>query len=163
MQRRCRTKEYNIYKGQKKYPWSGTYTRSGKRKVRGDQLANFKQGEKVTMVELQDGLMTVPLQILLSLIRQMTLDCMTWQEMAAEWVTMFIIQLLMMKLVIPNYFRGNILPRINWEDGKAELVTPETQVFDTLANGRVMARKFTKVNWLKFTVDEKRNVLETKF
>jgi hypothetical protein len=27
-------REYNIYKGQKKYPWSGSYTRSGKRKVR---------------------------------------------------------------------------------------------------------------------------------
>jgi formylglycine-generating enzyme required for sulfatase activity len=23
-------REYNIYKGQKKYPWSGSYTRSGK-------------------------------------------------------------------------------------------------------------------------------------
>ena len=38
-------REYNSYKGQKKYPWSGTYTRSGKRQVRGDQLANFKQGK----------------------------------------------------------------------------------------------------------------------
>ncbi|CAF1689526.1 unnamed protein product, partial [Adineta ricciae] len=38
-------REYNIYKGQKKYPWSGSYTRSGKRQVRGDQLANFKQGK----------------------------------------------------------------------------------------------------------------------
>ena len=38
-------REYNIYKGQKKYPWSGSYTRSGKRKIKGDQLANFKQGK----------------------------------------------------------------------------------------------------------------------
>ena len=37
-------REYNIYKGQKKYPWSGSYTRSGKRQSKGDQLANFKQG-----------------------------------------------------------------------------------------------------------------------
>jgi formylglycine-generating enzyme required for sulfatase activity len=27
-------REYNIYKGQKKYPWSGSYTRSGKDKVK---------------------------------------------------------------------------------------------------------------------------------
>ena len=27
-------REYNTYKGQKKYPWSGAYTRSGKRKYR---------------------------------------------------------------------------------------------------------------------------------
>jgi len=37
-------REYNIYKGQKKYPWSGSYTRSGKRSNKGFQLANFKQG-----------------------------------------------------------------------------------------------------------------------
>ena len=38
-------REYNIYKGQKKYPWNGQYTRSSKRQYRGDQLANFKQGK----------------------------------------------------------------------------------------------------------------------
>ena len=38
-------REYNVYKGQKKYPWSGSYTRSGKRQTKGDQLANFKQGK----------------------------------------------------------------------------------------------------------------------
>ena len=37
-------REFNIYKGQKKYPWNGQYTRSGSRQQRGDQLANFKQG-----------------------------------------------------------------------------------------------------------------------
>jgi hypothetical protein len=38
---RCRTKRISIRA--KKYPWSG-YTRSGKRQTKGDQLANFKQG-----------------------------------------------------------------------------------------------------------------------
>ena len=38
-------RSYNLYRGRKKYPWDGQYTRSGKRKTRGDQLANFKQGE----------------------------------------------------------------------------------------------------------------------
>ena len=37
-------RSYNVYRG-KKYPWDGQYTRSGKRKIRGDQLANFKQGK----------------------------------------------------------------------------------------------------------------------
>jgi hypothetical protein len=27
--------ERHIYKGQKKYPWSGSYTRSGKDKIKG--------------------------------------------------------------------------------------------------------------------------------
>jgi formylglycine-generating enzyme required for sulfatase activity len=29
MQLQLMVREYNIYKGQKKYPWSGSYTRSG--------------------------------------------------------------------------------------------------------------------------------------
>jgi len=38
-------REYNTYRGKKKYPWSGASTRSEKRKNEGDQLANFKQGK----------------------------------------------------------------------------------------------------------------------
>ena len=35
----------NLYRGKKKFPWEGEYTRSGKRKNEGDQLANFKLGK----------------------------------------------------------------------------------------------------------------------
>lgn len=38
-------RSYNVYRCRKKYPWDGQYTRSGKRRSRGDQLANFKQGD----------------------------------------------------------------------------------------------------------------------
>lgn len=38
-------REYNSYRGKKKYPWSGASTRSVNRKNEGDQLANFKQGK----------------------------------------------------------------------------------------------------------------------
>jgi gliding motility-associated lipoprotein GldJ len=34
--------EMNLYRGKKKFPWSGEYTRSGKKRNQGDQLANFK-------------------------------------------------------------------------------------------------------------------------
>lgn len=37
-------RDYNSYKGRKKYPWDGRYTRSEDRKTLGDQKANFKQG-----------------------------------------------------------------------------------------------------------------------
>ena len=37
--------EDNLYRGKKKFPWDGEYTRSGKRKNQGDQLANFKLGK----------------------------------------------------------------------------------------------------------------------
>jgi len=38
-------REYNNYRGKKKYPWSGEYTRSSDRRTEGDQLANFKLGK----------------------------------------------------------------------------------------------------------------------
>ena len=38
-------REYNTYRGKKKYPWSGEYTRSSDRRTEGDQLANFKLGK----------------------------------------------------------------------------------------------------------------------
>ena len=38
-------RSYNAYRGRKKYPWDGQYSRSGSRKSKGDQLANFKQGK----------------------------------------------------------------------------------------------------------------------
>ena len=38
-------REFNNYKGRKKYPWQGPYTRTGKRKNLGDQLANFKNSD----------------------------------------------------------------------------------------------------------------------
>ncbi|TDA89382.1 gliding motility lipoprotein GldJ, partial [Halomonas marinisediminis] len=38
-------RSYNTHRGRKKYPWNGQYTRTGKRQIRGDQMANFKQGK----------------------------------------------------------------------------------------------------------------------
>ena len=38
-------RDFNSYRGRKKYPWSGQYSRSGERKILGDQLANFKNSD----------------------------------------------------------------------------------------------------------------------
>jgi len=38
-------REYNNIRGRKKYAWNGKYSRSTAKRTRGDQLANFKQGE----------------------------------------------------------------------------------------------------------------------
>src|SRR5699024_7495147 len=37
-------REYNNYRGRKKYTWDGQYTTSNQKRTQGDQLANFKQG-----------------------------------------------------------------------------------------------------------------------
>tara|TARA_B100001173_G_scaffold106253_1_gene92034 strand:+ start:3836 stop:5431 length:1596 start_codon:yes stop_codon:yes gene_type:complete len=38
-------RDENLYRGKKKFPWNGEYTRSQKKKNLGDQLANFKLGK----------------------------------------------------------------------------------------------------------------------
>ncbi len=38
-------REANLYRGKKKFPWNGEYTRSTRKKNLGDQLANFKLGK----------------------------------------------------------------------------------------------------------------------
>ena len=35
----------NLYRGKKKFPWEGEYTRSQRKKTLGDQLANYKLGK----------------------------------------------------------------------------------------------------------------------
>ena len=73
-------REYNTYRGKKKYPWSGEYTRSSERRSEGDQLANFKF-EKGTTEELLGGQMMVEiLQYRLRVIPPMILEYTTWQE-----------------------------------------------------------------------------------
>ena len=37
-------RERNLYRGKKKFPWAGEYTRSLQKNKLGDQLANFKLG-----------------------------------------------------------------------------------------------------------------------
>ena len=37
--------EKNNYRGKKKFPWDGEYTRSQKKRTLGDQLANYKLGK----------------------------------------------------------------------------------------------------------------------
>jgi gliding motility-associated lipoprotein GldJ len=42
-----------------------------------------------------------------------------------------------------NYFRGNVYTKNKiGDDGKVEIVTPETQTFETLPTGKIMARNF---------------------
>ena len=62
-----------------------------------------------------------------------------------------------------NYFRGNVYTKNKiGDDGKVELVTAETQKFDTLPNGRVMARNFPG-QIAQVPVDEKETYLRQNF
>ncbi|MEO8237710.1 MAG: gliding motility lipoprotein GldJ [Flavobacterium sp.] len=133
-------REYNIYKGQKKYPWSGDYTRSSKRKTRGDQLANFKQGngDYGGIAGWSDDGADIT-----NAIKSYPPNDFGLYDMAgnvAEWVADVYRPIIDNEANDFNYFRGNLYAKNKiGKDGKIEIVTKESIKYDTLSNGKVVA------------------------
>ncbi|GGG55252.1 gliding motility lipoprotein GldJ [Bizionia arctica] len=134
-------RSYNIYRGRKKYPWDGQYTRSGKRKVRGDQLANFKQGngDYGGIAGWSDDGADITNEV-----KQYEPNDFGLYDMAgnvAEWVADVYRPIVDDEFNDFNYYRGNVYTKnaIN-EDGTVTIVTTDEIVFDTLPNGKVVAR-----------------------
>ncbi|MCG2611398.1 gliding motility lipoprotein GldJ [Flavobacterium sp. SM15] len=136
-------REYNIYKGKKKYPWKGQYTRSGKRQMRGDQLANFKQGkgDYGGIAGWSDDGADITNKVKAYPPNDFGLYDMAGN--VAEWVQDVYRPMVDDEANDFNYFRGNVYTKNKiGEDGKVEMVTAETVKYDTLSNGKVMARNF---------------------
>jgi gliding motility-associated lipoprotein GldJ len=156
-------REYNIYKGQKKYPWSGSYTRSGKRKVRGDQLANFKQGkgDYGGIAGWSDDGADIT-----NVVKFYPPNDFGLYDMAgnvAEWVADVYRPVVDDEANDFNYFRGNVYTKNKiGEDGTAEIVTTETVTYDTLSNGKIIARNFPG-QLAQVPVDEKETYLRVNF
>lgn len=156
-------REYNIYKGQKKYPWSGQYTRSSKRQYRGDQLANFKQGkgDYGGIAGWSDDGADITNKV-----KSYAPNDFGLYDMAgnvAEWVQDVYRPLVDDEANDFNYFRGNVYTKNKiGEDGAVELVTSDNIKYDTLSNGKIMARNFPG-QIAQVPVDENETYLRTQF
>lgn len=156
-------REYNIYKGQKKYPWSGSYTRSGKRKNTGDQLANFKQGngDYGGIAGWSDDGADITNEV-----KKYPANDFGLYDMAgnvAEWVLDVYRPIIDNEANDFNYFRGNKYTKNKiGKEGKIEVVTKETMKYDTLSNGKIVARSLPG-QIAQVPVDEKETYLRQNF
>jgi gliding motility-associated lipoprotein GldJ len=156
-------REYNIYKGQKKYPWAGNYTRSGKRQSKGDQLANFKQGngDYGGIAGWSDDGADITNEV-----KKYPANDFGLYDMAgnvAEWVLDVYRPIVDTETNDFNYFRGNRYTKNKiGEDGKVEIVTLETMKNDTLSNGKIIVRSFPG-QIAQVPVDENETYLRQNF
>ena len=156
-------RSYNVYRGRKKYPWDGQYTRSGKRKIRGDQLANFKQGkgDYGGIAGWSDDGADITAQV-----KSYDPNDFGLYDMAgnvAEWVADVYRPIVDDEFNDFNYYRGNVYTKnVITEEGTVKVVTTDEIVFDTLPNGDVIARDLPGEIATQ-PVDEKETYLRTNF
>ncbi|MBE0392014.1 gliding motility-associated lipoprotein GldJ [Flavobacterium sp. 7E] len=156
-------REYNIYKGQKKYPWSGEYTRSSKRQTKGDQLANFKQGngDYGGIAGWSDDGADITNEV-----KKYPANDFGLYDMAgnvAEWVADVYRPIVDNEANDFNYFRGNRYTKNKiGKDGKVEIVTLETMKRDTLSNGKIIVRNLPG-DIAQVPVDENETYLRQNF
>lgn len=154
---------YNVYRGRKKYPWDGQYTRSGKRMTRGDQMANFKQGkgDYGGIAGWSDDGADITAEV-----KSYDPNGYGLYDMAgnvAEWVADVYRPIVDDEFSDFNYYRGNVYTKnaIN-EDGSVKIVTSDDIVYDTLSTGKLVARNLPG-EILQVPVDENETYLRVNF
>tara|TARA_B110000444_G_scaffold248471_1_gene272352 strand:- start:56 stop:1459 length:1404 start_codon:yes stop_codon:yes gene_type:complete len=156
-------REYNTYRGKKKYPWSGEYTRSEERRSEGDQLANFKlgKGDYGGIAGWSDDGADITIQV-----RSYPPNDFGVYDMGgnvAEWVADVYRPIVDDEASDFNYYRGNIyLKDVIGEDGKAEVIDPNQLVYDTLPNGKILIKRLPG-QLKKQPIDEEETYLRQNF
>lgn len=156
-------RSYNLYRGRKKYPWDGQYTRSGKRKYRGDQLANFKQGkgDYGGIAGWSDDGADIT-----NAVKSYEPNDFGLYDMAgnvAEWVADVYRPIVDDEFNDFNYYRGNVYTKnAITEEGTVKVVTSDEIVYDTLSNGKIVARNLPG-EIVKVPVDENETYLRPNF
>ena len=156
-------RSYNVYRGRKKYPWDGSYTRSSDRRTRGDHLANFKQGDGDYggIAGWSDDNADITAEV-----KSYAPNDFGLYDMAgnvSEWVADVYRPIVDDEFNDFNYYRGNVYTKnAIGEDGKVKIVTVDSIVYDTLANGSIIARDLPG-EILQVPVDEDETYLRTQF
>ncbi|WP_412176276.1 gliding motility lipoprotein GldJ [Formosa sp. PL04] len=156
-------REFNVYRGRKKYPWDGQYTRSTNRRTLGDQKANFKQGkgDYGGIAGWSDDNADITAEV-----KSYKPNANGLYDMAgnvAEWVADVYRPIVDDDFNDFNYYRGNVYTKnaIN-EDGTVKIVTTDDIVYDTLSNGKIVARNLPG-DILQVPIDENETYLRSNF
>ena len=133
-------REGNLYRGKKKFPWSGEYTRSQQKKTLGDQLANFKLGRGdyggiAGWSEEGSGITTSSMAY-----PPNSFGLYGMAGNVSEWVADVYRPIIDEEANDFNYYRGNIYskPQIT-RDGKITTIDQENfkDQFQVMENGRL--------------------------
>lgn len=156
------SREYNNYRGRKKYPWEGDYTRNGQRVGRGDQLANFKQGkgDYGGIAGWSDDGADITAEV--KSYKPNDLGLYDMAGNVAEWVADVYRPIVDDQISDFNYYRGNIYMKTAiGEDGKVTILR-DSIIYDTLPNGKLVAVNLP--GEIKMVaVDEQETYLRTNF
>ncbi len=156
-------RSYNVHRGRKKYPWSGQYTRSGKRVTRGDHNANFKQGDGDYggIAGWSDDGADITAEVMSYDPNDFGLYDMAGN--VAEWVADVYRPIVDDEVSDFNYYRGNVYTKNKiGDDGKVAIVTSDSIGYDTLANGKVIATTLPG-QIAQVPVDDNETYLRTNF
>jgi gliding motility-associated lipoprotein GldJ len=134
-------RSYNSYRGRKKYPWDGKYSRSGKRQFRGDQLANFKQGkgDYGGIAGWSDDGADITNKVMSYEANDFGLYDMAGN--VAEWVADVYRPVVDDEFSDFGYYRGNVYTKnAIGEDGSLKVIGVDDIQYDTLSTGRIVAK-----------------------
>jgi gliding motility-associated lipoprotein GldJ len=155
-------REYNNYKGRKKYPWDGEYTRNKDKRGVGDQMANFKvsKGDYGGIAGWSDdgGAITVYTKFY----NPNSFGLYGMGGNVAEWVADVYRPIIDDDISDFNYFRGNVFNKpATGNDGKA-IINENKVVFDTLPNGKLISKSLPG-SLVMVPVDANETYLRTNF
>ena len=155
-------RNYNVYRGRKKYPWDGQYSRSGVRKNRGDQLANFKQGkgDYGGIAGWSDDGADITNEVMSYGANDFGIYDMAGN--VAEWVADVYRPVVDDDFSDFGYYRGNVYTKNLLDNGTVQVIGVDDIQYDTLTNGRLVANGLPG-QLVKVAVDSAETYLRTNF